>query len=96
MCTNGDSGQRPSAASSRLSVPTAFVSKSSKGIAAARSCDGWAAVCTMAVGRSVAHEPEDAGAIPDVELVVLKALAARCEPLLIPAGIALRSEKLAR
>jgi hypothetical protein len=34
-------------------VPPAFVSKSSKGIAAARSCDGCAAAWTMAVGRTL-------------------------------------------
>ena len=33
-------------------MPTAFVSKSSKGMAAARSCEGWAAVCTMMSGRT--------------------------------------------
>jgi hypothetical protein len=44
VCTNGLSGQARRAASSRLSVPTALVSKSSNGMAAARSCEGWAAV----------------------------------------------------
>jgi hypothetical protein len=36
--TNGLSGQERRAASRRLRVPTAFVSKSSNGMAAARSC----------------------------------------------------------
>ena len=57
MCTKGLSGQYRRAASSRFRVPTAFVSKSSKGMAAARSCDGWAAVWTIAAGRSSSTSP---------------------------------------
>ena len=44
------SGQLRRAASSRFSVPTALVSKSSNGIAAARSWDGCAAAWTISVG----------------------------------------------
>jgi len=47
---HGDSGDAWRAASRRFSVPTAFVSKSSNGIAAARSWLGCAAVCTMTAG----------------------------------------------
>jgi len=43
MCTNGLAGQDRRAASSRLSVPTALVSKSSKGMAAEPTFDGCAA-----------------------------------------------------
>ena len=43
MKTNGESGQWWRTASRRLSVPSAFTSKSSNGRAAARSCDGCAA-----------------------------------------------------
>jgi hypothetical protein len=52
MCANGASGHDCRTASRRLSVPTAFVSKSSNGIAAARSCEGWAAAYTIASGIS--------------------------------------------
>src|ERR1035438_10188535 len=49
---NGVSGQDLRAASSMCSVPSAFTSKSSSGMAAARSCEGWAAVCTIRLGRN--------------------------------------------
>ena len=60
-CTNGLSGQLWRVASSRLSVPVALVSKSSNGIAAARSWLGWAAVCTIALGFSSASRASTPG-----------------------------------
>ena len=53
MSTNKESRQACRVASNRLSVPTALTSKSSKGMEAALSWDGWAAVCTTASGRIV-------------------------------------------
>ena len=49
ICTKGDSAANCLVAS-RFKVPTAFVSKSSNGMPAALSCEGCAAVCTMASG----------------------------------------------
>ena len=50
---NGVSAENCLAASSRFSVPTAFTSKSRKGMAAARSCEGCAAVWMISAGPEV-------------------------------------------
>ena len=92
----GDSGQWRRAASSRFSVPTAFTSKSSKGMLAARSCEGWAAVWMMTAGLSVSTSFSTAGAVANVQLVVREAGQRLPQPLLVPAGVALRAEEASR
>ena len=64
---NGDSGQDRRAASSRCSVPSAFTSKSRNGMAAARSCEGCAAVWMMRFGLQLLDQREQRVAVPDVE-----------------------------
>ncbi len=90
-------GRACRAASSRFSVPTALVSKSSNGIAAARSCDGCAAVCTMSVGADVRDQiAVIAGAIADVDSMMVEVLQRPLEPLLIPARVARRRQRTPR
>ena len=87
------SGQLRRAASSRFSVPTALVSKSSNGIAAARSWEGCAAAWTITSGRSSAIRLEHSLTVADVELVVPERRKLSLEPLLVPARVALRPEE---
>ena len=70
-----------------MRVPTALVSKSSNGIAAARSCDD-------GVGPNLAQQGEDALAVPDVEFVMDKSSPKSFgEATLVPSGVALRPEE---
>ena len=74
-------------------MPTALVSKSAKGMDAARSWLGCAAVWTMASGLNLLHQVDHALAVADVEFVMHKALDGPLKTMLIPARIALGAEK---
>ena len=75
-------------------MPTALVSKSSNGMAAARSWLGWAAVWTIASGlQRLASSASTPGAVADVELVMDEAWELCCQALLVPARVALRAEE---
>ena len=75
-------------------MPTAFVSKSSKGREAARSWLGCAAAWTMASGRSSSINRSTPGAVANVQFVVREPLAGAFQPLLVPARVALRAEEI--
>ena len=96
MWTNGDSGQTWRAASSRLSVPTAFMSKSSNGMARGQVVAGLGGGVDDHVGLEFLHQLEHAVAVADVELVVDESVQARLQAPLVPARVALRAEENAR
>ena len=62
-------------------------------MAAARSWLGWAAVWTITSGPDFPDQREDAGAVADVELVMDETGDGPGQPLLVPAGVALRAEE---
>ena len=93
MCTKTASGACWRVASSRLSVPTALTSKSSKGREAARSWLGWAAVWTISAGRS-AFRAADRSAVANIQFVVMEVRMGGHEPALIPARVALGAEEV--
>ena len=72
MWINGDSAHAWRAASMRFMVPAALVSKSSNGMAAARSCERLGGGMDNGVRVNLADEREDPGAIANIQFVVLK------------------------
>ena len=74
-------------------MPTALVSKSSKGIVVARSCDGCAAACTIAEGLTNPEEPHAPIAIANVQLVMPKTGQRLFQPPLVPPRVALRAKE---
>ena len=69
---NGASGQAWRAASNKFRVPTALVSKSSKGIARRSVVAGLRSGVNHHVGLDLLDQCQHGGAVPDVRLVVDK------------------------
>ena len=91
---NTASGAWRRAASSRLSVPTAFTSKSSNGRDAARSWLGWAAAWMTSSKRAAPQQRVDRRPVADVEVVVRVALAGGLEALAVPRRVAAGPEEV--